>query len=98
MLRLENVATPATAALGLVPVSTPPEGLVPIARVMLVVAVVTRFPPASRTSTCTAGVIDTPLAVFEGCTRKPSFAAGPTVMLKVFEVAAARPVAVAARV
>src|SRR5512143_1719746 len=97
MLRLEKVATPATAALGLVPVRMPPEGLVPIARVMLVF-VVTRFPPASRTSTCTAGVIDAPLAVFEGCTRKPSFVAGPTVMLKGLEVAAVRPVALAVSV
>src|SRR5512143_705881 len=94
MLRLEKVATPATAALGLVPVRMPPEGLVPIARVMLVF-VVTRFPPASRTSTCPAGVIDAPLAVVEGCTRKPSFAAGPTVILKVLDVAAVRLVPIA---
>src|SRR5512144_10660 len=99
MLRLLNEATPATADTGLVPESTAPgPGLVPIARVMLLVAAVTRLAPASRTSTWTAGVMVAPPVAFDGCTRNPTFAAGPTVMLKALEVAGVSPPVLAVRV
>src|SRR2546422_2856564 len=81
MLRLENVATPLTAATVGVPARVPLEGFVPIATVMLVVAVVTVLPWASWTATCTAGVIAAPEVALLGCTVKATFAAGPTLML-----------------
>src|SRR5438034_9162063 len=77
MLRSEKVATPLTAATVVVPERVPLAGLVPIATVMLVVAVVTVLPWASWTATCTAGVIAAPAAVLLGCTVKTSFAAAP---------------------
>src|SRR5439155_593061 len=80
-LRFAKVATPLTAATVVVPVRAPLAGLVPIATVMLVVAVVTVLPWASWTVTCTAGVIAAPAAVLLGCTVKTSFAAGPALML-----------------
>src|SRR5512141_3024084 len=95
MLRFENVATPLTAPTVLVPPRVPPLGFVPMATVTLLEAVVTRLPPASRISTLTAGVMGDPAAASDGWTRNPSFAAAPTVMLKVLEVALARPDAVA---
>src|SRR5438132_1155811 len=77
MLRSEKVATPLTAATVVVPERVPLAGLVPIASVMLVVAVVTVLPWASWTATCTAGVIAAPAAALLGCTVKASFAAAP---------------------
>src|SRR5213594_4892153 len=77
-LKVENVATPLAAATVLVPARVPLAGLVPIATVMLVVAVVTVFPWASWTVTCTAGVFIAPAAALLGCTVKTTFAAGPT--------------------
>src|SRR5204863_338592 len=79
----------------LVPARVPLAGLVPIASVMLVVAVVTVLPWASWTVTCTAGVIAAPATALLGCTVKTSFAAGPTLtlMLNALLVAPARPVA-----
>src|SRR5881628_13243 len=78
MLTFAKVATPFTAATVLVPARVPLAGLVPIATVMLVVAVVTVLPWASWTATCMAGVIPAPAAALLGCTAKMSFAAGPT--------------------
>src|SRR2546421_13118775 len=77
-LKVENVATPFTAAIVVVPARTPLAGLVPIATVMLVVAVVTVLPCASWTATWTAGVFAAPAAALLGCTVKASFAAAPT--------------------
>src|SRR5512142_1079507 len=91
MLRLLNVARPFTAATGVDPDRVPLLGLVPIAIATALVAVVTRFPPASRISTCTPGVMFAPPVVFAGCTRKPSLAAGPTVTFKGFDVVPVRP-------
>src|SRR2546422_122660 len=87
MLRLEKVATPLTAATVVVPERVPLAGLVPIATVMLVVAVITVLPWASWTATCTAGVIAAPAAVLLGCTVKTSFAAAPALMLNALLVA-----------
>src|SRR3989442_10916033 len=92
-LKVENVATPFTAATVVVPVSVPLAGLVPIATVMLVVAVVTVLLWASWTATCTVGVIAAPATALLGCTVKTSFAAAPTPMLNALLVAPVRPVA-----
>src|SRR5438309_703741 len=73
-------------------------GMVPIASVMLVVAVVTVLPWASWTATCTAGVIAAPAAALLGCTVKTTFAAAPTLMLNALLVALVRPVAAAVNV
>src|SRR5207244_722787 len=77
MLRFAKVAMPLTAATVVAPERVPLAGLVPIASVMLVVAVVTVLPWASWTVTCTAGVFIAPAAALLGCTVKTSFAAGP---------------------
>src|SRR5437764_10682203 len=100
MLRFAKVATPLTAVPVVVPARVPLAGLVPMATVMLVVAVVTVLPWASWTVTCTAGVIAAPAAVLLGCAVKASFAAGPTVelMVKALLVAPVRPVAAAVSV
>src|SRR6266550_6489389 len=92
-IRVENVATPFTAATVLVPARVPLAGLVPIATVMLVVAVVTVLPWASWTVTCTAGVFIAPAAALLGCTVKTTFAAAPALMLNALLVAPVRPVA-----
>jgi hypothetical protein len=81
MLNVKNVATPLTAFAVVVPERVPPPGLVPIAIVIAFVAVVTRFPDASWTATCTAGAIEAPDTTFEGCTVNASFAGGPTVVV-----------------
>src|SRR5438445_718227 len=81
MLRSEKVATPLTAATVVVPERVPLAGLVPIATVMLVVAVVTVLAWASWTATCTAGVIAAPAAALVGCTVTASFAAAPPLMV-----------------
>src|SRR2546422_8791979 len=77
MLTFAKVATPFTAAAVVVPARVPLPGLVPIATVMLVVAVVTVLPWASWTVACTPGVIAAPAAAVLGCTVKTSFAAAP---------------------
>src|SRR5437763_14244717 len=78
MLTFAKVATPLTAATVVVPARVPLAGLVPIANVMLVVAVVTVLPWASWTATRTPGVIAAPAAAPLGCAMKTTFAAGPT--------------------
>ena len=93
MLRVENVATPATAATVVVPDKVPAPGLVPSATVTFPVNPLAVFPWASRTVTWTAGVIVAPAVVLLGGTVKTSWAAGPGVMSKVVLVAPARPVA-----
>src|SRR5512143_2092102 len=87
MDRLENVATPLTAATVVVPDSVPPPGLVPMATVMLAVELVTVLPNASCTATCTAGAMATPAVALVGWTRKASLEAAAGVMLNADEVA-----------
>ena len=82
MLKLPNVATPATALTVVVPASVPLPGLVPMASVTLLVAFVTRLPEMSWISTLTAGIV-APAAVLTGWTKNPS-CAGEAVMLKAF--------------
>src|SRR6266480_1921387 len=81
MLRLENVATPATADSVVVPASVPLPGLVPIATVTLPVNPVAVFPCASRAVTWTAGVIVAPAVAFVGWTVNTSWLAAAGVML-----------------
>src|SRR6185295_13556023 len=87
MERLENVATPLTAATVAVPDSVPPPGLVPIATVMLAVELVTVFPNASCTVTCTAGLMALPAVALVGCTEKASRLADAGLMLNTDEFA-----------
>src|SRR3954452_23009549 len=87
MERLENAATPADADTVAVPDSVPLPGLVPIATVMLAVELVTVFPNASCTVTCTAGEMLAPATALFGWVVKASFEAAPAVMLNPVEVA-----------
>src|SRR3954468_10429668 len=87
MDRLENVATPLTAATVVVPDSVPPPGLVPIDTVMLAVELGTVFPNASCTVTCTAGAIATPAVAFVGWRVKASLLAAAGLMVNAAEVA-----------
>src|SRR5512141_545086 len=91
MDRLENVATPLTADTVVVPDSVPPLGLKPMDTVMLAVELVTMFPNASCTATCTAGLIATPAVAFVGCTVKVSVVAAAGLMLNAVEVASVSP-------
>src|SRR6266700_1075380 len=95
MLRSENVATPATAAMVVVPDSVPLLGLVPIATVTLLVNPVAVFPWASRAVTWTAGVMATPAVVLLGGTVNTRCVAAPAAMLKAPLVLPVRPVAAA---
>jgi len=97
MLRPVNVATPLTAAAVSVPDNVPLAGFVPIAKVTEAVEVVTVFPPASSTVTCTWLMV-APALVFVGCVVKASLVAGPAVTLKDALVAAVRPVLAAPKV
>src|SRR5512145_2126654 len=87
MARLENVATPATAATVVVPDSVPPPGLVPIATVMLAVELGTVLPNASCTVTRTIGAMATPAVALVGCAVKARRFAAAGLMLNAFEVA-----------
>src|SRR3954465_8543461 len=86
MDRLENVATPLTAAPVAVPDSVPPPGLVPIATVMLTTHRVTVLPKASCTVTCTAGLMALPPEAAVGCTVKASRLAPAGLMLNTDDV------------
>src|SRR5688572_30058599 len=86
MDRLENVATPATAATVAVPDSVPPPGLAPMATVMFAVELVTVLLNTSCTVTCTAGAIATPATAFVGWTVKASLEAAAGVMLNPTDV------------
>src|SRR5437868_1674027 len=89
MDRLENVATPVTAATVLVPDSVPPPGLVPMATVTLAVEVVTVLLNASCTVTCTEGATATPATAFDGWTVNASLVAAAGLMVNAAEVAPA---------
>src|SRR5512147_1691992 len=91
MDRLEKLATPFTADTVVVPDSVPPPGLVPMATVMLAVELVTVFPSASCTVTCTAGMIATPAVEFVGCTAKASLVATAGLMVNAEDVALVSP-------
>src|SRR6185369_3926562 len=90
MDRVENVATPATAATVVVPDSVPPPGLAPMATVTLAVELVTVFPNASCTATCTDGLTAAPAVALVGCTANATFEAAAGLMLNPEEVAPVR--------
>src|SRR2546425_11960588 len=92
MLRPEKVATPLTAATGPPPVSVPPPGFVPIARVTLPVNVVAVCPAASCAATCTAGVGAAPAVVLLGGTVNTSSVGVTVVVLTCGVVTAGWPV------
>ena len=75
--RLLKVATPPAAFTGVVPLSVPPEGFVPIAMPIDAELFVTNLLPESRTLTVTAGVIEAPAPVFVGCCEKAKWSAVP---------------------
>src|SRR5207247_10039885 len=77
MLRVENVATPATAATVAVPDKVPSPGLVPSAAVTLPLNPVAVLPSASNADTCTAGAIVTPAVVLVGRTLNTSWLGAP---------------------
>src|SRR3954471_22414269 len=87
MDRVENVATPLTAATVLVPDSVPPPGLVPIASVTFAVELVTVLLNWSCTVTRTGGAMATPATAFDGWPEKASLAAAAGVMLNAADVA-----------
>src|SRR6185295_13004457 len=87
MDRLENVAKPLTADTVSVPDSVPLPGFVPMATVTLALELVTVFPNASCTATCTDGLIATPAVAFVGCTLKASLFAAAGLMVNPAEVA-----------
>src|SRR5512143_1478566 len=93
MLRVEKVATPATAATVVVPDSVPPPGFAPIAMVTLPVNAVAVFPKPSRAVTWTAGVMTPPALEVVGCTVKASCVAEPGVMVNAVLPAVVRPAA-----
>src|SRR3954464_8278390 len=87
MERVENVATPATAATELVPDRVPPPGLVPMTTVTVAVEPVTVLLNASCTVTCTAGAMDTPATAFAGWMVNASLAAAAGLMLNAVDAA-----------
>src|SRR2546428_12765733 len=95
MLRVENVATPATAATVAVPDRVPPPGLVPSAAVTLPLNPVAVLPSASRAVTCTAGAIVTPAVVLVGCTLNTNWLAVPAATLNAALAPELSPVAAA---
>src|SRR5947208_14600971 len=95
MLRLENVANPATAATAVVPDRVPLPGFASSATVTVPVNPVAVFPWASRAVTCTAGVMAAPAAALLGSTVNSSSAAAPGVILNAALIAAASRVAAA---
>ena len=98
MFKSLNVATPLEAAFVSVPLSVPLPALLAMAIVTLSVAEVTRLSFTSRIRTVTAGEIELPAAVFDGCWLKTSFVAVPTVMSNASDVAVVNPLEVASKV
>src|ERR1700757_4020551 len=77
MERLLNVAVPFTAFTDVVPLNVPLPGLLRIAMATEAELFATNLLPESRTCTVTAGVIEAPAAVFDGCTEKAKWVAPP---------------------
>src|SRR2546426_703118 len=98
MLRLANVANPATAATAVVPDRGPLPGFASSATVTVPVKPVAVFPWASRAVTCTAGVSVAPAAAFVGCAVNASCVAAAAVTVKALLVAPVGPEADAVRV
>src|SRR5688500_17369632 len=95
MDRLEDVATPPTAATVVVPASVRPPRLLPLGSAVLAVEPLTVFPNGSCTPTSTARLITAPAVALVGCTVKASLEAAAGVMLNADEVAPVRAAEVA---
>src|SRR3990172_7932312 len=95
MLRVGDVAIPATAGCVTVPASVPPPGLLLSASVTGPVNPVAVLPRASRAVTWTAGVNAAPAVEVVGATVKRSWVAGPGMTVKLAHVASVSPGAVA---
>ena len=95
-LKLAKLAIPLTEFFVTVPPNVLLPGLLPMAIVTALVALVTIFPASSRRATSTVGEIDAPAVVFVGCTTNPSFV-GP-IMLNAELVAEVNPLDVATNV
>lgn len=67
MFRFENVATPFAGLPDVIPASVPLPGFVPMAITIGVVAPATILPLASSIATRTAGAMELPTTVVEGC-------------------------------
>src|SRR5207244_11297974 len=80
MLRSKNVATPPTAATGVVPPSVPPPGLAPSATLTLPVNPGTRFPSRSEERRVGNGRICRPAMVVHGWMTNASWVAVPAVI------------------
>jgi len=94
-----NVETPDVAATGfVVHDSVPPPGFVPIANVMLALDDVIVLPPASCTVTTGCVPNALPPVPAPGWVVNATFAAAPTVMLNVLDVADVKPAEDAVRV
>src|SRR5256886_12142287 len=91
----KKVATPLTAATGVVPLSALPPGLLPSAMATASLNPVATFPKASSARTFTAGLIWRFATVVLGCVPNTSWVAAPGVILKPLLVVGFRPVAVA---
>ena len=98
MLRVENVATPFTAATVVVPESVPPPGLLAIATATFPANAMAVLPCPSSAVTWTAGVNTAPDVALDGCAVNTSCAAAPAVMLKAALGLPVRPLALAASV
>src|SRR5947199_3787616 len=98
MLKLENVATPLTAARLIVPDSVALPGLMPSATVTVPVKSVATLPSASRAVTCAAGVSAAPSAPVVGCTVNASCVAAAADTVKGLLVAPVGPEAEAVSV
>jgi hypothetical protein len=94
MLRSEKFATPLVGVAVVVPESVPPPGLVPIATVIVLVAVLTVLSSTSRTVTLNVGSVP-PENVGPGCALNTSLVAGPAFTSKMLLTIEDRPVAVA---
>src|SRR2546426_12568125 len=95
MLRLKNVANPATAATAVVPDRVLLPGFASSATVTVPVNPVAVFPWASRAVTRTAGAIAAPAAALLGSTGNARWGAGAGVMVNAALVAPLNPVAAA---
>ena len=97
-LRLPNVATPATAAIVVVPARVAPPGFEPSATLTFPVKLVAVLPSASCATTRTAGVITDPAVALVGCTVNTSWLPAPAATSNAALVAPLTPVALAASV
>src|SRR2546430_6975841 len=90
MLKSPKVAIPAAAATGIVPWSTPPDGLLPITSDTFPVNPVAVLPKPSRAITLTAGIV-APACVALGCTVNASLAAAAGAIVKALLTAVSDP-------